>query len=292
MRLVAGVLRLLPLSRSLSELLRRTVARKRRRVRTKGCSDTVAVVLIDWGRYPIVRSKTFLPDRPPIQCGLLPILQGMASHPAGVRFFVLLVVNEPLELRVYEDLAASFPFVKTLLRRDNVGMGHGAYAAGYEYLRQEGYVGEVAFMNTSCVGPNSAGWLLKYQELFRSRPDIGLCGVTLNSHDTDRTQQFMPHVQSYFVYTNTDIMDFVVASEGVFPGANIVTGVGDVVVGGEIRLSQAVLDAGYAITCAHPAFRKYCFRKSRWPILDDLAWPCPRYDVRFQLEFEGSRNVI
>jgi lipopolysaccharide biosynthesis protein len=257
------------------------------------------IVLVEWAAYPLARNKLVGKQR--IRCGLGRTLQNMARWPAGLPFEVLLVINraEPGEppkgllggararlshvlrrdeahkvqrrMDTYANLPQRYPFVQHVHFRDNHGQDFGAYDLGYRLLQREGYEGDVLFMNSSVAGPHGPMWLAKYREQFRRHPNVGLCGISLNSHDTTREEgRFAPHVQSFFLYTNMQILKHAVGSRLFEVDAKDKL---DVIAHGEIGISARVLDAGYGITSS--MFPDFAYRKGE-------PWAIPYGDLRYE----------
>ena len=179
-------------------------------------------------------------------------------------------------LRGYAQLPGKYPFVGAVHFRSNQGQDFGAYDLGYQLLQRQGYDGEVLFMNSSVAGPHRPGWLLEYRQQFRRHPDVGLCGIGLNSHDTSRQPSpFAPHVQSYFLYTSMRVLKDALG-ERLFDRHEWVDAREqdklEIIRHGEIGVSARVLDAGYSITS--PRFPEFAYRRGN-------AWSIPRGDLRY-----------
>ena len=261
----------------------------------------VAVILVERAANPLYRNEQV--DGKIIRCGLGRTLECMDRYDPGVDIEVLVVINEascpasvaetsrpserawrPLKRwaegrcrrrnerrrAMYAHLPRKHPFIGGVSFRDERGYELGAYDFGYQLLLERGYRGDVVFMSSCVVGPYEHGWLVKYRSQFRRHPRVGLCGIGLNSHDTSAGDgPFAPHVQSYFLYTNMQVL-----SEAVGPrllDADVSDEL-DVIRRGEIGVSQRVLDAGYGITS--PAFPEYAYRRGE-------PWALPRGDLRY-----------
>lgn len=267
------------------------------------------IVLVEWAAYPLARNKIVGKQR--VRCGLGRTLHNMARWDAGLPFEVLLIINraEPearpagwlsgararLEhalkldearkvegrMKLYASLPQRYPFVKGLHFRDNHGQDFGAYDHGYRLLQQEGYAGDVLFMNSSVAGPHGPMWLAKYREQFRRHHNVGLCGISLNSHDTTREDgPFAPHVQSYFLYTNMQILKCAVGVRLFEVDAKDKLAV---IEHGEIGISARVLDAGYGITSS--SFPEFAYRKGE-------RWAIPFGDLRYESSHALPANRI
>jgi len=184
-------------------------------------------------------------------------------------------------MRAYAELTRKYPFVEAVHFRDNEGQDFGAYDFGYQLLQAQGHDGDVLFMNSSVSGPHEHGWLLKYRGQFRRHPNVGLCGIALNSHDTsDGDGPFAPHVQSYFLYTNMKVLEHAIGPR-LF-SADVHDKL-DVIRHGEIGVSERVLDAGYSITSS--AFPEFAYRRGD-------PWAIPWGDLRYSRRLRLPVNTI
>lgn len=273
----------------------------------------VKIILVEWAAYPLHRNKEVHGHI--VRCGLGRMLEGMRRYDPGLPVGVVVVINGADELqqsvqalaaegdglrgklerllrkrrevqiaqrmRAYCRLAEKYPFIEAVHFRDNQGQDFGAYDFGYQLLQKQGHRGDVLFMNSSVSGPHEHGWLLKYRAQFRRHPNVGLCGIGLNSHDTsDGDGPFAPHVQSYFLYTNMKVLEHAV-------GPRLFDADGrdklEVIRRGEIGVSERVLDAGYSITS--PNFPEFAYRRGD-------AWSIPWGDLRFSRRHRVPVNSI
>jgi hypothetical protein len=223
-----------------------------------------------------------------------PMLSGpmlaSAQWPAGLRSKVERVLRRERELRVarrmraYARLPQKYRFIEAVHFRGNQGQDFGAYDFGYQLLRRQGHSGDVLFMNSSVSGPHEDGWLLKYRDQFRRHPNVGLCGIGLNSHDTtDGDGPFAPHVQSYFLYTNMAVLEHAIGPHLFEQDARDKLDKLDVIRRGEIGISERVLDAGYSITSL--TFPEFAYRRGG-------TWSIPWGDLRFSRRLRIPVNTI
>lgn len=186
-----------------------------------------------------------------------------------------------LRMRSYAALPRKYPFIEAVHFRSNQGQDFGAYDFGYQLLRRQGYAGDVLFMNSSVSGPHEDGWLLKYRDQFRRHPNVGLCGIGMNSHDTTEGDgPFAPHVQSYFMYTNMSVLEHAIGPRLFEADARDKV---DVIRRGEIGISERVLDAGYSITSL--TFPEFAYRRGG-------TWSIPWGDLRFSRRYRIPVNTI
>jgi hypothetical protein len=237
--------------------------------------------MAEWGHYPGMREKKL--GQTLVHCGLKRILDNLNRQPAGIEFQVILVINQCpwLKKKKYESMKSGFPFIEKIIFRNNEGFDFGAYNAGYRHLKTIQYDGDVVLMNTGVSGPDENKWLLKYHELFHSEKNIGLVGVTMNSNVTHlRETYFAPHVQSFFLYTSMTVLKEVVGEE--MPGSRE-RNKSEVILKGEIGLSQMILEKKYGITSLlFPNFVYY----------EGAQWAIPEGDMRFIEEYKSKTNRV
>jgi hypothetical protein len=249
----------------------------------KGGARPVKIVLADWAGYPLFRQRTLWTHR--IECGSGRILENMERYQAGVPFDVILVINgkDPFNpASAYQALSKRHAFIEKVLFRDNTGFDIGAYNHGFQLLKNSQYQGDVLFMNSTLEGPSHDGWLLKYQKLFDQHEHTGLCGISMNSHNTNADRWvFMPHVQSFFLYTTMQVLQHVFAD--ALCGAEVVDNRQTLIAEGEIGISQNILRAGYGIACL--AFEDFFYTENG-------SWDVPEGDLRTKAEFREFANRI
>jgi hypothetical protein len=112
--------------------------------------------------------------------------------------------------------------------------------------------------------------------------DIGLCGITINPKTKNLVENdFSPHVQSFFLYTNMSVL------QRVFPanlsGYNIKNDRLSLILNGEIGISKMILNAGYSITSI--SFPDYFYKKRN-------TWSLPFEEIRYKKEFKQFANRI
>jgi hypothetical protein len=249
----------------------------------------VKIVLAHFDGYPLYREKQIFNGV--IKCGIGRLFDNMVRYRAGVPLEVILVVNLGRDAEYgertefYRSLQLKYSFITKIVLRDNSGCDCGGYNAGFLYLKECGYRGDVVFMNSSARGPSNHYWLLKYQHMFSRRDDIGLCGISMNSHTThlplDRWT-FRPHVQGFFLYTNMEIAMLVYGD--ALPGALTAEGLKrEAISDGELMFSQMMLDRGYGI-CSK-LFESFVYYKGR-------PWSIPQGDTRFTMRYYQFANKL
>jgi len=276
---------------------------------TPKASDRVKIILVEWAAYPLYRNKWV--DGRVVRCGLGRLLDALSRHDPGVDIELMIVINgieapalsdasggpllAPLRrlaerqrrrraarrLETYARLPQRHPLISAIHFRSNRGHDWGAYDFGYQLLREQTWKGDVLFMNSSVAGPHEHGWLLKYRGQFRRHANVGLCGISLNSHDTSTEKgPFAPHVQSYFLYTNMRVLSHALGARllDTDPRDDL-----EVIRQGEIGVSERVLDAGYSITS--PAFPDFAYRRGD-------PWAIPWGDLRYCRRLDLPINTI
>jgi hypothetical protein len=247
----------------------------------------VKIILNDFAQFPLYREKKILGST--IKCGIGNLFKRISKFKAGAEFGIILVINstddrETIKKKgIYVALERKYRFIEKIIFRDNVGFDFGAYNTGYQYLKSAGYKDDVLFMNSSVRGPYNNYWLLKYTYLFHRDKNIGLCGISINSHATHlKNNLFRPHVQSFFMYTNMNVLTKVFNDS--LQGADINSKVpADIVSGGEIKFSERIIDHGYGI-CSK-LFDDFIYFKGN-------AWTIPSGDTRFDEKYNYFANKI
>jgi hypothetical protein len=263
-----------------------------------GTGGIMKIVLVEWAAYPLERDK--LVGAQVVRCGLGRTLEAFKRWPAGLPLEVIVIINRAdpppaaqgllgkawgklqhklgmseaqriaRRMQTYAQLRQRYAFIKAVHVRDNQGQDVGAYDYGYQLLQAQGYEGDVLFMNSSVAGPHEENWLRKYRDQFQRHENVGLCGISLNSHDTSRSAEpFAPHVQSFFLYTNMHVLKHALGPR-LFQLDT--TDKEEVIAHGEIGISARVLDAGYRITSSN--FPDFAYRRGD-------SWSIPYGDLRF-----------
>lgn len=265
----------------------------------------VCIILNEWSGYALHRRKKLgFEKKNRVQCGLGRILKVMQNTRAGVEFELHIVVNgesppKPSRIRSifnklgmpatkalsqFNGLKEKYPFITEIHYRSNKGMDIGAYNYGINYLRNQGYDGDILLMNSSVVAAKRDGWLLEYQNLFYSseHENIGLCGISMNSHNTMLEKPaFKPHLQSFFLYTNINTLNVIFGDE--LSGSQITGDKSQLIEEGEIGISQMALEAGYGLRCSQ--FPEFVYYKN-------TKWAIPEGDLRYTKEYGAQANLV
>ncbi len=243
------------------------------------------IVIADWNGYPLTRMKRL--GKNVFECGLQPLLNNIKKYKSGCDFEVVLSINfdrnESLGLDHYSSLMDEYEFISNVLfKEDNIGMDLGAYNFALNKCIGKGTVRDILLMNTSVRGPYEDGWLLNHKSLFYSDDKVGLCGISINSHNTCvEPNVFMPHVQSFFLYFNTFVFTNVFRSE--IPGSKVNLNKVQLIEEGEIEISRLVLESGLKIVSSN--FPRFLYKK-------DADWSIPEKDIRFTRKYGKFANKI
>jgi hypothetical protein len=250
----------------------------------------IKVVLADWCGYQAFRQKRFSWGDAEetgrkfsyqIECGIGPLLRGMSIFEGGVEFSVVVVMSlsdkaQLDRLRKVEKICGNYSFVHDFFVKDNENMDIGAYSLGYQYLIASQFSGDVVFLNSSARSPREVNWLLKYKNLFNSREDIGFCGVSMND-------AIAPHVQSFFIYTSMSVLCRCFEGSG-FTRVPLCTSKQQLIIDGEVWMSQCILNNGLALTSA--MFPNFVYS------IAQPSWMQPVGDLRYNQFYCENANQI
>ncbi len=255
----------------------------------KGPIRSVKIIVAHFDGYPLYREKEVFTSR--ISCGIGRLFDRMLQFRAGVPYEVILVVNlhngaDRLQKQeYYRQIQKKYTFIEKVILRGNSGFDYGGYNDGFRYLKESGFCGDVVFMNSSVRGPYCHAWLLSYQYLLYSAKNIGLCGISMNSHATHlplEKQSFAPHVQGFFLYTTMGIAREVYGDS--LPGAD--TPMGDKernITEGELGFSSKMLEKGFGIRCK--LFRDFIYYQGG-------TWDIPEGDHRYNELYQQFANKL
>lgn len=266
--------------------------------------NQVKIILVDWIGYPLQRRRRM--GRNKHICGLGPLLKNLQTYEPGIGYDLMLIINSVLQESKpifrqfpalikrrqrqikrrkarYLKLKQQYQIISTLIfRESNLGKDIGAYDFGFNELKKEGYTGDVVMMNTNIRGPSENDWLINYYKLFRKHQNTGLCGVSLNSHDTTQTPPvFDPHVQSFFIYSTMEVLKK--AFPNILPGADFDVEKDKLIQTGEIGISRTILDMGYGIVAS--MFPEFHYKKEQ-------EWSLQEGDLRQLKQFDKRANKL
>lgn len=254
-------------------------------------NNSVKIILNDWEGYPLYREKII--GKKKIKCGLELLIKNLAKHQSNIEIEIYLIITSNFgrkeyyftrvlfwlkiihlfkkysqhkkSLGIYTSLKKEYPFIKTIIYKDNLGLDIGAYNYGYQILKREQYSGYVIFMNSSVTGPDRDQWFEDYETLYNYNENIGVVGISMNSHNDHRSPPvFDPHVQSYFLFT--EMKKIIKTFPKNLPGFKINYNKEKLIHVGEIGFSRELLNAGYSIACR--IYGKEFYTKD-----NDWKWP-------------------
>lgn len=136
--------------------------------------------------------------------------------------------------------------LKEIQFKDNIGRDFGSFSCFLTAIQQEAKENDyVFFQNRSGYGPFLQDWYKRYIVQFNKFSNVALCGATINGMDHhERSDQSMPHVQTFSFLSQKKILDQLGNS---FP-AEKETERMNIILNGEIELSQTFLRKGFSIT--------------------------------------------
>ena len=138
--------------------------------------------------------------------------------------------------------------LKKIFFKTNIGRDFSSYSKMNDLIQKEASSNDyVFFQNRSGYGPFKKGWLKEMITQFEKHDLTALCGSTINFIDhTNRSQRNdLPHIQTYAFLTKISFLEMLGNS---FPGKEESTRL-DIILQGEIGLSQFFLNKGFGITC-------------------------------------------
>jgi Rhamnan synthesis protein F len=196
-----------------------------------------------------------------------------------------IIINGDSTVQIPQDK----PNIK-VIQRENKGFDFGAWSNGLRNLTRD-YT-YYAFLNSSVIGPymtkedkdQGRNWVQKFQELFKTGPDVKLVGSTINMVPDWRDNKPLSHVQSMFFMMNKEALDFL-NSKDFFneEQLNQIKSIQEIIDQKEIGMSQMILKNNWNINCIVPVYRDQDYRK-----LDkNLNKPEAITDVVYKYAFFG-----
>lgn len=155
--------------------------------------------------------------------------------------------------------------LKKVFFKTNVGRDFSSYSCLYDCIKEEAALEEyIFFQNRSGYGPFRKGWLQEMILQFEKFRSIALCGSTINFKDHPKRSQRnnLPHVQTYAFLTK---ISFLKKFQNSFPGKEEKSRL-NIIINGEIGLSQFFIKRGYGITCME--WPNQCITNETKPIAD------------------------
>lgn len=138
--------------------------------------------------------------------------------------------------------------LKKVFFKTNKGRDFSSYSLMNDLILKEATPDDyVFFQNRSGNGPFRKGWLQEMILQYEKFDLTALCGSTINFKDHPKRSQRndLPHVQTYAFLIR---MSFLKELHNSFPGKEENSRI-DIIIKGEIGLSQFFINRGYGITC-------------------------------------------
>lgn len=138
--------------------------------------------------------------------------------------------------------------LKEIYFKSNIGRDFSSYHSIFKKIKSNANINDyILFQNRSGFGPFHENWYLKFVQQFEKFDSIAICGSTINFLDipTRSSVNNIPHIQTYSFLTKVFHMNLI---DNNFPGINE-TIKENVIIKGEIGLSQFFLKNDYFITC-------------------------------------------
>ena len=163
--------------------------------------------------------------------------------------------------------------LKTVFFKSNEGRDFSSYSACLNKILEKGIEdGFCFFQNRSGYGPFMENWYAKFIDQINKFPMAVLCGSTINfrDHPMRSTKINLPHVQTYAFLAKIKAIKSVLSDLKAISQSTRL----DMILNGEIQLSQKILNNGNSITCME------------WPDAEVTAssQAIERFDVRGKLK--------
>jgi len=137
--------------------------------------------------------------------------------------------------------------LKSITYKANVGRDFSSYSVLRNLVLLDASDEDFTFFqNRSAVGPFKDNWYASFIDQFSKYNDVALCGSTINVRDhPGRSKDIIPHIQTYAFLTTAHHLRLL---PSVFPGEDETKRL-QIILNGEIGLSQFFIHQDYGITC-------------------------------------------
>lgn len=138
--------------------------------------------------------------------------------------------------------------LRNVIIKNNRGRDFSSYAIMNSLIQKEASPDDyVFFQNRSGYGPFRKGWLKEIILQYEKYDNTAICGSTINFSDHPKRSQRknLQHVQTYAFLMKVSFLEQL---RGEFPGEKENLRL-NIILNGEIGLSQFFLERGYGITC-------------------------------------------
>lgn len=204
----------------------------------------IKVCVHEWGGYELVRKKV-IKNGATFECGLQAQLDRFSNRHKFNLTVTMSDVNKCKNLDYIKSKAE-------VLEVDNVGMDFSGYDAFYRIQRNR--PNSYLILTNSSVNSINDDFIEGYIHYMEQNPDVGALGVSYCTKiiQTFMRKNFIPHLQSFFLLTTTQVLnDVIVLNKGRFPGVGV-----DhkllLIREGEIKISQLIQKAGYHLAVVNP----------------------------------------
>lgn len=226
----------------------------------------IKVIIHEWGGYPVVRSKT-IKHGATFECGLKSQIERFSNKD---KFEMTISMSDIHRFKERTWLCSNYNVINV----DNKGMDFTGYGVFFEKIKDSAN-SYIILTNTS-VNSLQTDFIDDYIQYMENNRDVGMLGVSYCTKmiQTLMRKNFIPHLQSFFLLTTTQVLNEVVAlNKGQFPGCGI-----DhkllLIREGEIKISQLIQQLGYRLAVVNPLDGiPYKFTNYR-------NWSLPKGDIR------------
>lgn len=236
--------------------------------------DTVYVCVHEWGGYPIIRNKT-LKDGKTFTCGLKAQLMRYEKERKSRLVDLTVTMSDSNKCK---DLDYIKKHSDNFIEVSNVGMDFSGYASFHKRIR--GNLNSYVILSNSSVDISQDIFLDGYIKYMEDNPDVGILGISYSTkmYQTLIRRNFMPHIQSFFLFTTIDVLNEIVENnQGHFPGENV-SNKRLLIREGEIGLSTLALNLGYNLAVVFPTTGK------PFKFVNQLQWDKPLGDIRLKID--------
>lgn len=186
-------------------------------------------------------------------------LMRIREYPSGVKHIQLFIAISKVRnidlfdrffVKMVHKIFHEHPLVELteVYFKDNIGRDFGSFQSLFQKVKETAHPDDyILFQNRSGYGPFRENWYRGFAEQFEKFDSIALCGSTINFMDNpERSMNSdLPHVQTYSFMTGVYFMDML--KDG-FTGSDKTERL-DIILNGEIGLSQFFLERDFKITC-------------------------------------------
>jgi len=137
--------------------------------------------------------------------------------------------------------------LKEIFFKTNKGRDFSSYYLLLKKVKETSNLNDyIFFQNRSGYGPLKENWYRQFVTQLEKSAKVAICGSTINFNDIIETSnKYKPHVQTYAFISKIEYLNLLGDS---FPGS-METDKTQIIIKGEIALSQFYLEKGYTINC-------------------------------------------